>query len=128
MDSKLVLGIVAVCLIAVGIAAYVIANNDTGSNEDPVDEYEKVTDTGKVYDVGSIFVYDTVIIEDGKKTQGELTMTVLGFNPSGMLYDMQADENLATVYEGGIVLSNDIPTGSDYKVVKEIEWSNIDTR
>jgi len=120
MSNRTTIIIAAVVAIAVlAVAAAFILSGD-GS------EYEKVEDKGQIIGIGTQLVYDVEAVQDGDVKTGEMTMKILGMNPSGALISMEASGSAATSLNSGIILTNDI-VSSDTEVKESREWDKIDT-
>ena len=120
MSNRTTIIIAAVVAIAVlAVAAAFILSGD-GS------EYEKVEDKGEIIGIGTQLVYDVEAVQDGDVKTGEMTMKILGMNPSGALISMEISGSAATSLNSGIILTNDI-VDSDTEVKESREWDKIDT-
>ena len=121
-NKTIIIAAVAVIIATVAIAAGFVLM-DSGS------EYEKVQDTGQMMGPGSEFVYDGKVILDGETKKGDITIKVLGINPTGMLYSMEFDGSFGDSVNSGIILTNDMSSDDNEKVgLIEKEWVEIDTK
>lgn len=113
-------------LIAIGISLVALAVVGLHFFNEEM-QYEMVEETGEMIGEGTVLIYDAEMIQDGVVKTGEVKITYLGFNPSGSLYNMEMDKSLGTGNTGGIILTNDMASGSGPEERTEPVWDKIDT-